>query len=155
MAALSQAQRDATVIGLDKKAIRVGDLLGKPVVLAFFPGAFTGTCTAEMCSFRDSMARFNALQAQVYGISIDMPFSLQAFSDQNHLTFPLLSDANREAIRAFDIVWPDMSGVREVSKRAVFVLDGSGNIVYQWIGPKLGVEPPYDEVVAALERAGA
>jgi peroxiredoxin len=84
-----------------------------------------------------------------------MPFTLQAFSDQNHLTFPLLSDANREAIRAFDIVWPDLSGVREVSKRAVFVVDGSGNIVYEWIGPKLGVEPPYDEVVTALERAGA
>jgi peroxiredoxin len=155
MTALTQAQRDATVITLDKKTVHLGDLLGQPLVLAFFPAAFTGTCTAELCAFRDSMARFNALQARVYGISIDTPYSLQVFSDQNHLSFPLLSDANREAIRAFNVVWPDLSGVRDVSKRAVFVLDDAGNILYQWVGPKLGVEPPYDEIVAALERPSA
>src|SRR5215470_15525141 len=126
MAALTQAQLDATLIDTDKSRVRLGDLIGMPVVLAFFPAAFTGTCTTEMCTFRDGIARFNEVNAQVYGISIDTPFTLKVFAEQNRLTFPLLSDANREAIRAFDIVWPDLSGVRDTSKRAVFVLNPTG-----------------------------
>jgi len=152
MATLTQAERDATVINPEMKTVRVGDLVGKPLVLAFFPAAFTSVCTTEMCTFRDSMARFNALDAQVYGLSIDTPFTLKVFAEQNSLTFPLLSDANREAIRAFDVIWPDLAGVREASNRAVFVVDGNGEIVYRWVGDNPGQEPPYGEVIAAVEQ---
>lgn len=153
MTALTQEQGEATLITTDRQPVKVGDLLGQPLVLAFFPGAFTGVCTTEMCTLRDSMARFNAVQARVYGISVDSPFALKAFAEQNGLTFSLLSDANREAIRAFGLTWPDLAGVREVSNRAVIVLDGAGNVVYRWVAEKLSQEPPYDEVLAAVEQA--
>ena len=123
MALATQSQLEATVITSDRKKVRIQDLLGKPIVLAFFPAAFTSTCTRELCTFRDSLSRFNAVQAQVYGISIDTPHTITAFAEQNGLNFPLLSDANREATRAFDVVLPDLSGVRDVSNRAVIVMD--------------------------------
>ncbi len=153
MTALTQEQREATLITTERQPVKVGDLLGQPLVLAFFPGAFTGVCTTEMCTLRDSMARFNAVQAGVYGISVDSPFALKAFGEQNGLTFSLLSDANREAIRAFGLTWPDLAGVREVSNRAVIVLDGAGNVVYRWVAEKLSQEPPYEEVLSAVEQA--
>lgn len=153
MPALTPEQRTATLITTAREQVKVSDLLGQPVVLAFFPGAFTGVCTTEMCTLRDSMARFNAVQAQVYGISIDSPFALKAFAEQNGLTFPLLSDANREAIRAFGLTWPDLAGVREVSNRAVVVLDSGGNVTYRWAAEALSQEPPYDEVLAAVRTA--
>src|SRR5579875_3413096 len=149
---LTQEQRDATLIATDRTRITVNDLLGRPLVLAFFPAAFTSVCTKEMCTFRDSMARFNSLDAAVYGISIDTPFTLRVFGEQNGLTFPLLSDANREATHAFGVSWPDLSGVRDVSNRAVFVLDAEGRIVYRWVAERPGLEPPYEEVLAAVER---
>src|SRR5260370_409717 len=102
MAAPTQSQLDARLITTDRKEVHLRDLLGKPLVLAFFPAAFTSVCTTELCTFRDSMARFNALDAQVYGISIDLPFSLKAFAEQNGLNFPLLSDMDREAAESSD-----------------------------------------------------
>ncbi len=155
MAQLTPAQRNATVITTDREKISVGDLLGKPLVLAFFPAAFTSVCTAEMCTFRDSMARFNSAHAQVYGISIDTPFTLKVFAEQNQLTFPLLSDANREATHAFDVAWDDLSGVRDTSNRAVFVVDGDGTVAYRWVAEKPGNVPPYDEVFAAIDGLAA
>jgi peroxiredoxin len=151
-AGLTPEQRDATVITTDRTRATIGSLLGRPVVLAFFPAAFTSVCTKEMCTFRDNMARFNSLDAAVYGISIDTPFTLGVFGEQNGLSFPLLSDANREATHAFGVSWPDLSGVRDVSNRAVFVLDADGHAVYRWVAEKPGQEPPYDEVLAAVER---
>lgn len=153
MTTVTPEQRDATLIRTDRQQVKLGDLLGQPLVLAFFPAAFTGVCTKEMCTFRDSMARFNAAQAQVYGISIDTPFTLKVFGEQQGLNFPLLSDANREATRAFGVAWPDLSGVREVSNRAVVVVDGQGEVVYRWVGEALSQEPPYEEVLAAAQQA--
>ncbi|HVC81918.1 MAG TPA: redoxin domain-containing protein [Chloroflexota bacterium] len=146
------AQLDAHLITTDLKHVRVQDLLGQPLVLAFFPAAFTSVCTTEMCTLRDSMARFNTLNAKVYGISVDLPYALQAFGEKNNLSFPLLSDMEREAIRAFDVVWPLLGGVvKEVASRAVFVLDAEGNIVYRWVGNSPANEPPYSEVTRAVE----
>ena len=153
MATATQAQLDATLIKSGGEKVALRDMAeGKTTVLVFFPAAFTGVCTTEVCTFRDSLARFNAVQAQVAGVSIDTPFTLDVFAQQNSLTFPLLSDANREAIRAFDLVWPDLGGVREVAKRAVIVLD-RGEVIYRWVGDNPGQEPKYDEVIAAVEHA--
>ncbi|MFA1610462.1 redoxin domain-containing protein [Halobellus rubicundus] len=127
-----------------------------PVVLAFFPAAFTGTCTTEMCTFRDQMANFEDVGATVYGISIDTPFTLNEFRDQNDLNFGLVSDTNREIIDAYDVSmdFADL-GVRDVAKRAVFVVDGSGTVTYAWVSDDPGVEPDYDAVAAAAEEASA
>ena len=146
------AQLGARLITTDLKEVRVQDLLGQPLVLAFFPAAFTNVCTTELCTFRDSLAQFNTLNAKVYGISVDLPYSLQAFGEKNNLSFPLLSDMEREAIRAFDVVWPLLGGiVKDVASRSVFVLDPDGNIVYRWVGDRPANEPPYSEVVRAVE----
>ncbi len=147
---------DATLVSADRKAVKLSGLRGKPTVLAFFPGAFTGVCTKEMCTFRDSIAKFNELRAQVIGISVDSPFAQKAFADQNKLNFALLSDYNRQAVRAFDI--EDRNFVNGllpgVAKRSVFVLDKDGRVVYKWVSDDPTVEPPYAEVEAAVRKAG-
>jgi len=128
------------------------EFLGKKTVLVFYPGAFTGVCTKEMCTFRDSLSRFNALNAQVVGISVDAPFANKAFATQNNLQFPLLSDFNRTALKAYGIVHEGFSGLNGyfASKRSVFVLDKDGIVRYAWISDDPGVEPNYNEVTKAL-----
>jgi len=123
-----------------------------PIVLAFFPGAFTSVCTTEMCTFQDRLATFNDLDASVYGVSRDSPFTLNEFRAQNDLEFGLLSDYNKELIDDYDIEmdFADL-GVYGVAKRSVFVIDGDGDVAYSWVSDDPGVEPDYDEVEAAVE----
>ncbi|MFC6872178.1 redoxin domain-containing protein [Halobellus marinus] len=125
-----------------------------PLVVAFFPAAFTGTCTTEMCTFRDRMTNFEDVGATVYGISIDTPFTLNEFRDQNDLNFGLISDTNRELVDAYDVSmdFADL-GVRNVAKRAVFVVDGDGTVTYEWVSDDPGVEPDYGAVAEAAEDA--
>ena len=125
-----------------------------PVVLAFFPGAFTSVCTGEMRTFRDRLDNLTDAGASLYGVSIDSPFSLGEFAEQNELTFPLISDTNKEVIDAYDVVmdFADL-GVTGVAKRSVFVVDESGTITYAWVSDDPGVEPDYDEVEAAAADA--
>ena len=125
-----------------------------PIVLAFFPGAFTSVCTSEMCTFRDELSAFEDVGATVYGISVDSPFTLNEFRDQNDLNFGLISDIDKELIDAYDVSmdFADL-GVHGVAKRAVFVVDGDGEIAYEWVSDDPGVEPDYDEVAAAAEDA--
>lgn len=143
---------DFTLYDTEKKPRSLKEFLGKKTVLAFYPGAFTGVCTKEMCTFRDSLSRFNALNAQVVGISVDAPFANKAFATQNNLQFPLLSDFNRTALKAYGIVHEGFSGLNgySASKRSVFVLDKDGIIRYAWISDNPGIEPNYDEVTKAL-----
>ena len=123
-------------------------------VLAFFPGAFTSVCTGEMRTFRDRLDNLTDAGASLYGVSIDSPFSLGEFAEQNELTFPLISDTNKEVIDAYDVVmdFADL-GVTGVAKRSVFVVDESGTITYAWVSDDPGVEPDYDEVEAAAADA--
>jgi peroxiredoxin len=143
---------DFTLYDTEKNLRSLKEFLGKKTVLAFYPGAFTGVCTKEMCTFRDSLGRFNALNAQVVGISVDAPFANKAFATQNSLQFPLLSDFNRTTLKAYGIVHEGFSGLNgySASKRSVFVLDKDGIVRYAWISDNPGVEPNYDEVTKAL-----
>lgn len=143
---------DFTLYDTEKNLRSLKEFLGKKTVLAFYPGAFTGVCTKEMCTFRDSLGRFNALNAQVVGISVDAPFANKAFATQNSLQFPLLSDFNRTTLKAYGIVHEEFSGLNgySASKRSVFVLDKDGIVRYAWISDNPGVEPNYDEVTKAL-----
>ncbi len=125
-----------------------------PVVLAFFPGAFTSVCTTEMCAFQDRLSTFDDLDAAVYGVSVDSPFSLNEFREQNDLEFALVSDFEKEIIDDYDLSmdFADL-GVYGVAKRSVFVVDGDGEITYSWVSDDPGVEPDYDEVEEAVADA--
>ncbi|MBB6645848.1 redoxin domain-containing protein [Halobellus ruber] len=125
-----------------------------PLVLAFFPAAFTPTCTTEMCTFRDRLSEFEAIDATVYGISIDTPFTLNEFRAQNDLNFGLLSDANRTTLDAYDVAMDfERFGVDDVAKRAVFVVDEDGTVTYAWVSDDPGAEPDYDAVARAADDA--
>jgi peroxiredoxin len=136
------------------KVVKLSDFQGDKVVLAFFPGAFTGVCTKEMCTFRDSMTAFNSLNAKVVGISVDTPFSLKKFQDENKLSFTLLSDHSKETIKKYDVVHKKFIGIPglDVSKRAVFILDKDGKVQYAWVSEDPGKEPNYDEIKEKLKQ---
>jgi peroxiredoxin len=125
-----------------------------PLVLAFFPAAFTPTCTAEMCTFRDRLSEFERIDATVYGVSIDTPFTLNEFRDRNDLNFGLVGDSNREAVDAYDVSMDfEAYGVDRVAKRAVFVVDRDGVVTYAWVSDDPGAEPDYDAVADAAADA--
>src|SRR5688572_16501163 len=120
---------DFTLPNQDREQVTLSEQIRKgPVVLAFFPAAFTGVCTKELCTFRDSMSAFDGLAARVYGISVDSPFALAEFKKQNNLSFPLLADFKHEAIKAYDIVYPNLANIGFVAAaRSVFVIGKDGH----------------------------
>ncbi|GAA0660156.1 redoxin domain-containing protein [Natronoarchaeum mannanilyticum] len=141
----------------DVDSITLSEELGDgPIVLAFFPGAFTSVCTTEMCSFQDQLSEFEDVGATVYGVSRDTPFTLNEFRDQNDLSFGLISDLNKEIIDAYGVEMDfDDLGVYGVAKRSVFVVDADGEVTYAWVSDDPGVEPDYDEVREAAAEAEA
>lgn len=141
-------------IGYDLKPVALNDLKGKNVVLAFVPGAFTGVCTKEICTFQDAIAELNTLDADVIGVSVDAPFSNKAWADQNKVTFPILSDYDREMVKAFDCYHENFAGMvgYTAAKRAVFIIDKEGVIRYKWVSDNPGVEPNYAEVKEELKK---
>lgn len=139
----------------DVESITLSERLSEaPIVLAFFPGAFTGVCTDEMCTFEDRLSAFSEIDATVYGVSVDSPFAQNAFREQNDLSFDLVSDFDRELIDAYDVRmdFTDL-GVHGVAKRSVFVVDADGEITYAWVSDDPGVEPDYDAVEEAAADA--
>ena len=143
-----------TLPNQERQAVSFPATPGRNAVLAFFPAAFTSVCQKELCYFRDQLANLNKLNAVVYGISVDTPFVLKEFAKQNSLTFDLLSDFNKDVIRKYDVVNPDMLGLKDISKRAVFVVDASGTIRYREVTRTPGDEPNYEAVQKALEQLG-
>lgn len=140
-----------TLPNQDREPVALGELLKKgPVVLAFFPAAFSSVCQAEMCTFRDSIADLKNANATVLGISVDTFFALKAWADQQKLNFPLLSDFNKDVIRQCGVVNPDMIGLKDIAKRAVFVLDRSGTVRHREVLEDARNEPDYGKVTQAL-----
>jgi peroxiredoxin len=138
----------------DLKPRSLQEFLGSKVVLAFFVGAFTSVCTKEMCAFRDSMARLIDLKAQVIGISVNDPFSNKAFAKKNRLTFPILSDYNRQAIKEYGVETSDFAGLNgyTVAKRSIFIVDKNGVVRYVWTTENPTIEPDYMDIENALEK---
>ena len=141
---------DFTLTNQDRQPVTLSEQRGKPVVLAFFPAAFSSVCAKEMCTFRDSMARLGQANAQVYGISVDTFFTLKAFQDHEKLTFPLLSDFNKQVIRDYGVFNEDMIGLKGIAKRGVFVLDKDGVVRHREVLEDARNEPDYDKVFATL-----
>lgn len=145
-----------TLPDTDRKPRSLQELL-KPngaTMLAFFPGAFTGVCTREMCTFRDSMAELNRVNAQVVGISVNDPFSNKAFAEKNNLAFPILSDYNREVVKLYNVYHENFANLKgyTAAKRSVFILDHNGVVVYKWVSEDPGKEPNYDELKKAAAK---
>ena len=136
----------------DRESVRLSDKLKNgPVVLAFFPAAFSSVCQQEMCTFRDSMTDLNKSSAKVLGISTDTFFAQKAWADQQKLNFPLLSDYNKDVIRQYGVVNADMIGLKDISKRAVFVIDRDGVVRHREVLDDARNEPNYDKVKQALD----
>ena len=143
---------DFTLMNDKREEVTLSSQKGHPVVLAFFPAAFTGVCTKELCTFRDSMAKLNSANATVYGISVDTSFSLAEFKKQQNLNFPLLSDFNKEVIQAYGVFNPDMIGLKGIAKRSTFVIDKDGVVRYAEVLEDARNEPNYDKVFEALAK---
>jgi peroxiredoxin len=141
---------DFTLTNQDRQPVTLSGLRGRPVVLAFFPAAFSSTCQKELCTFRDGMQELNRTNAQVFGISVDTFFALKAFHDQQKFTFQLLSDFNKTVIREYGVFNEDMIGLKGIAKRAVFVLDKDGVVRYREILEDAREEPDYKAVFTAL-----
>ena len=143
---------DFTLPDHERQPVTLSHYRGRPVVLAFFPAAFSSVCEKELCRFRDSMARLNQSSAQVLGVSVDTFFTLKAFHDQQKLSFPLLSDFNKQVIRDYGVFNEDMIGLKGIAKRAVFVLDQDGVVRHREVLEDARNEPDYDRVFETLAR---
>lgn len=145
---------DFTLMNQDRQPVTLSSLRGQPVVLAFFPAAFSSVCTKELCTFRDSLAALNQARAQVLGISVDTFFTLKAFQDSQHLTFPLLSDFNKQVIRDYGVFNEEMIGLKGIAKRAVFVIDKDGLVRHREVLEDARHEPDYARVSETLRKIG-
>ena len=139
---------DISLLDLDRNPKNLKSYEGKKTIIAFFPGAFTGGCTEELCSFQSDLDSFNDLGVQIVGISVDSPFALTGWAQANNISFDLLSDYKRECIKLFDVEFHGLAGMEGYvsSNRAVFIADSSGEITYKWIAENPGVLPDFDEI---------
>src|SRR5438477_5042483 len=139
---------DFTLPNQDREPVTLSKQRGHPIVLVFFPAAFSSVCQKELCTFRDALTQLNKLNSghvQVYGISVDTFFTLKAFAEQQHLTFPLLSDFNKQVIREYGVYNDDMIGLKGIAKRAVFVLDKAGVVKHCEVLDDARNEPDYEK----------
>ena len=145
---------DFALYDADRKLRKMSEFLtkGRRTVIAFFPGAFTGVCTQEFCTFRDMHSELEKLNGTVVGISVDSPFAQKGFAEKNNLTMPLLSDFDREVTRKYDVMWKGLGGVEgyESANRAVFVVDDQGKVLYRWVAENPGKLPDFEAVKKAL-----
>lgn len=148
-----QQAPDFTLYDSDKQKVTLSDYKGKNVLLLFFPQAFTGTCTKELCSTRDNIALYNEANAQVFGISVDSIFTLAKYKEDQSLNFPLLSDFNKttsaEYSSLYDTFVFDMKGV---SKRSAFLIDKQGIVRYAEVLESAGDLPDFIAIQKALKE---
>lgn len=122
----------------------------KATVLLFFPLAFTGVCTQEFCDLSSGLSAYEALDAQVIGISVDSPFTQEVWAKQNQITIPLVSDLNKEVTKAYDVLFPGLAGIGDTAARAAFVIDKAGVIRYAEQTPTPKDLPNFEAIKATL-----
>jgi glutaredoxin-dependent peroxiredoxin len=150
---VGQVAPNFKLFNTEKKEISLDDYKGKNLVVLFFPLAFTGVCTAELCSVRDNYNIYTSLNAEVVGISIDSLFSLGAFKKEQSYNFNLLSDFNKTTSKAYDSLYETFGfGMLGVTKRSAFVIDKDGIIQYAEILEDAGKQPNFDAIKACLEK---
>lgn len=154
MLAPGQKAPDFTLVNSDKKNVSLNDFNNNLVVL-FFPMAFTSVCTTELCEMRDNMATYAGLNADVVAISVDSPFTLAKFKEEQNLPFDLLSDFNKEVSTAYDSLYETFAfGMKGVSKRSAFVIDRNKTIQYAEVLESAGDVPSFTAIQETLSQIG-
>ena len=153
---VGQAAPDFTLHETPQQQRSLSDYRGKKVVLAFFPGAFTGVCTTEMCALRDRIDQFSDLNAEIIGITVDPPFAQGAWKAAHDVNYTFLSDYNREVVNAYDVALPGLAGMAGyvAAKRAVTIVDKDGIVRYHWVADSPANEPDYAAVQDAVAALG-
>jgi len=150
---LNKTAPDFSLFDTEKKKVTLSELKGKNVLVLFFPLAFTSTCTAELCSMRDNLTFYNSMNAEVLGISIDSLFVLGKYKEEQKLNFPLLSDFNKEASKAFDCLYDTfIYEMHAVSKRSAFIIDKEGIVRYEEVLEKASELPNFEAINETLKR---
>jgi peroxiredoxin len=150
---VGQKAPEITLVDTDKNKVSLSHFKGKNVVLLFFPLAFTSTCTVELCNMRDNISLYNNLNAEILGVSVDSFYTLGKYKEEQHLNFKLLSDFNKEASTAFDVLYESFGPfqMKGVSKRAVFIIDKEGIIQYAEVCRSPDDLPDFSSMQSALE----
>lgn len=144
---------DFTLKNTELQDVTLSNYKGQNVVLLFFPLAFTSTCTEELCHMRDNIAKFNDLNVNVLAISVDSPFTLKKYKEDNSLNFSVLSDFNKETSQAYGAFYEDfVLGLKGVAKRAVFLIDKNGMLQYSEVLENAGNLPNFESLEKALSN---
>lgn len=151
--AIGQKAPDFTLFSSDLKEVSLSDYAGKKVVIHFFPMAFTGVCTTQLCTMRDSFGYYEGLGAEVLGISVDSPFTLAKFKEDNTYQFPLLSDFNKEVSQAYGAYYDEfVFNLKGVSKRAAFVINENQEIIFAEVLESAGDLPDFDAIRTVVQQ---
>ena len=139
-----------TLKNTSKEDISLSNYAGKTVILAFYPGAFTGVCDKEMCAFQDNMGKLNDADVVVLGVSVDSPWANAEFARKYDLEFTLLSDVDRDVVNLYDASFTGLGGIEGYvsANRVVIVVDKDGKVQHRWVAENPGVEPDYDQIVS-------
>ena len=149
---IGQPAPDFSLYNTDKNKVSLHDFKGKNVLLMFFPQAFTGVCTQQVCTARDNMNQYSNTNAGVLGISVDSVFTQAKFKEAEQLNFPLLSDFNKEVSRAYGCLYEEwILDMKGVSKRAAFVIDGEGIVRYAEVLDNPGNLPDFNKIQETLQ----
>ena len=140
-----------TLKSSDLKDVSLTDFKGKKVVLHFFPLAFTGVCTAQLCTMRDNFGYYDGVNAVILGVSVDSPFTLAKFKEENNYQFELLSDFNKDVSASYGALYESLYGMNGVSKRAAFVIDEEQNIIYAEVLESASDLPNFDAIAEAVK----
>ncbi|MCC8425749.1 redoxin domain-containing protein [Mucilaginibacter sp. UR6-11] len=150
--AIGQSAPQFTLFSSSLTAVSLADFKGRKVVIHFFPMAFTGVCTTQLCTMRDSFGYYDGLNAVILGISVDSPFTLAKFKEENKYPFDLLSDFNKEVSTAYGAIYDEfVFGLRGVSKRAAFVIDEEQRIIYAEVLESAGELPDFAAIAEKVK----
>ena len=149
---IGQPAPEFTLLDTDKNKVSLSDFKGKNVLILFFPQAFTGVCTKELCAVRDDIGRYSNINAQVLGLSVDSVFTLGKYKEEQQYNFPLLSDFNKEVSAAYDSLYAEwILGMKGVSKRSAFIIDKEGNVCHAEVLENAGDMPDFKAINEKLD----
>ena len=153
MITVGQKAPDFKLIDKDKNEVTLANFKGKSLLLFFFPMAWSGACTKEMCAIQEDFNTYKGLNTAIAGISVDTFLAQKKFAEESKLEFPLLSDFNKVAIKDYDIIHPEfIVGYKNVAKRATFLIDANGVVRYIQILPNIGDFPDMDAIKEAVQK---
>ena len=148
---VGQAAPNFALLNTEKQPVSLEQYKGKNVLILFFPLAFTGVCTTELCNIRDNIGVYNNANAEVLGISVDSLFTLGKFKEEQNLNFQLLSDFNKDTAAAYGALYENfVLDMRGVAKRSAFIVDKDGNIAYAEVLESAGDLPDFAAIQAKL-----